>query len=53
MTKPRWWVGRVGKGFACPMCRKQLKGGGNGALASHMKAAHPIADWTNFRRNPA
>ena len=52
--KRRWWQtgeSAPGRAFDCPLCRKPLKGGGNGALASHFRAAHPIADWTHHRRN--
>ena len=49
----RWWQtgSTVVRGFACPICRQPLKGGGNGALASHFRSKHPGTDWTVHRRN--
>jgi hypothetical protein len=52
--KQRWWqTGKAtaGRWFHCPICRAQLRGGGNGALASHFRAKHPAADWTVHRRS--
>ena len=53
--KRRWWQvddrADVGRGFSCPICSQRLRGGGNGALASHFRAKHPGADWTVHRRN--
>lgn len=52
-ARRRWWqVGRpIGRCFNCPICRQQINGGGNGALASHFRAKHPDADWKQHRRN--
>jgi hypothetical protein len=50
----RWWQVSdkpAGKGFGCPICSTPLRGGGNGALASHFRSKHPGADWTAHRRN--
>lgn len=49
----RWWQvenTNVGRGFNCPICTHRLRGGGNGALASHFRSAHPGADWRVHRR---
>ena len=53
MSKRRWWQveqPKAGRAFACPICRHELRGGGNGALAAHFRSRHPHADWMAHRR---